>query len=226
MEGQKMIINTISELYFVIEVGKYLSLIYALEFNLNCIVRDEYLLSFYFWLDMISTLTLFQDIDYIMNPLMGYEPISNSKIQKNLKKSERVSTAVSQVSSATRATRVLRVVRIARLFRMIKIYKSVLQAKVNKEKQQNEEKRKLLEIIEEESSDMSPVSPGKRKTTNDNLTNNQMNNSDGINKIIKKLKSNVRSRKASPKSPSSCRWKHLSAVRRYARNQRQRQLHV
>ena len=162
--------------------------IYALEFNLNCIVRDEYLLSFYFWLDMISTLTLFQDIDYIMNPLMGYEPISNSKIQKNLKKSERVSTAVSQVSSATRATRVLRVVRIARLFRMIKIYKSVLQAKVNKEKQQNEEKRKILEIIEEESSDMSPVSPGKRKTTNDNLTNNQMNNSDGINKIIKKLK--------------------------------------
>lgn len=41
MEGQKMIINTISELYFVIEVGKYLSLIYDLEFSFDDIVIDD-----------------------------------------------------------------------------------------------------------------------------------------------------------------------------------------
>lgn len=173
-------------------------IIYLAEFVLNCICKNDYIFSFYFWLDLISTISLFQDIDYIMNPLMGYGPIT-TKGMTNLNKSERVSKAVNQVTSATRAARVLRVVRVARLFRMVKIYKNVYKAKALKEKKKIEEKRKILERTERDSSvasgSMTPKTP--KIFQSPNINNNGVNvnnystginNSDGINKVVKKLK--------------------------------------
>ena len=177
-------------------------IIYLAEFVLNCVCKDDYIFSFYFWLDLISTISLFQDIDYIINPIMGYGPIT-TKGMKNLKKTERVSKAVSQVTSATRATRVLRVVRVARLFRMVKIYKNVYKAKALKEKKKIEEKKKLLERTERDSSEgsgsMTPKTPKnfQAANVNNNGTNGFLNvnnystginNSDGINKVVKKLR--------------------------------------
>ena len=92
--------------------------IFGVEFILNCIAKKDYLLSFFFWLDLISTVSIIQDIDYIMNPILGYGP---QKTTSNNKSTAAATKAISKVSSASRATRVLRVVRIVRLIRMISV---------------------------------------------------------------------------------------------------------
>ena len=85
--------------------------IFSIEWILNIIAKKDYIWSFFFWLDLISTISLIQDIDWIMNPLLGY---SSNRANAN-RSSVQAAKAVSKVSSASRATRVLRVIRIVRL---------------------------------------------------------------------------------------------------------------
>ena len=128
--------------------------LFSLEFILTCISKEDYIFSFFFWLDLISTISLIQDIDYIMNPIMGYGPIKEDKVSKNRKrKSAQAAKAISKVSTASRATRVLRVIRIVRLIRMVKLYKSVLIAKEKKEMMKLESKKKIMEKLEKEYDD-------------------------------------------------------------------------
>lgn len=126
---------------------------FGIEFILNCIAKEDYALSFFFWLDLIATISIIQDIDYIMDPIMGYGPVDTSGgTNKNTIKAAK---AVQKVSSASRATRVLRVIRIIRLIRMVKLYKSVFIARENAEKKKTEEKKKMLERLEKDMSDLS-----------------------------------------------------------------------
>ena len=128
--------------------------LFSLEFILTCISKEDYIFSFFFWLDLISTISLIQDIDYVMNPIMGYGPIKEDKVSKNRKrKSAQAAKAISKVSTASRATRVLRVIRIVRLIRMVKLYKSVLIAKEKKEMMKLESKKKIMEKLEKEYDD-------------------------------------------------------------------------
>ena len=110
--------------------------IFTLEWVLNIIAKVDYILSFFFWLDLIATISLIQDIDWVMNPVLGY----GSARQKSYKSSVQAAKAMSKVSSASRATRVLRVIRIVRLIRMVKLYKSVVTARENQEKLKKKEK--------------------------------------------------------------------------------------
>lgn len=120
--------------------------IFTLEWILNIIAKKNYVFSFFFWLDLLSTISLFQDIDYIMNPIMGYGP---TKV-KSGKSRAQAAKAIAQVSSAARATRVLRVIRIVRLIRMVKIYKNIYIAKQKEEKKKKEEKMKEMMKLEKE----------------------------------------------------------------------------
>jgi hypothetical protein len=45
--------------------------LFFFEIILNCIVIKEYFNSFFFWLDVISTLSILQDIGFIINPLLN-----------------------------------------------------------------------------------------------------------------------------------------------------------
>ena len=122
--------------------------LFSLEFILTCISKENYMFSFFFFLDFISTVSLIQDIDYVMDPIMGYAPIQDDKISKNGKrKSAQAAKAISKVSTASRATRVLRVIRIVRLIRMVKLYKNVLIAKEKKEILKEEQKKKINIIL-------------------------------------------------------------------------------
>ena len=112
--------------------------IFGIEFILNCIAKKDYLLSFFFWLDLISTVSIIQDIDYIMNPILGYGPQKKTTSNKS---TAAATKAISKVSSASRATRVLRVVRIVRLIRMVKLYKSVYIAREKAEKEKKRAKK-------------------------------------------------------------------------------------
>jgi hypothetical protein len=43
---------------------------FLLEMILQSLVREDYWLSFYFWLDLISTLSLLTDIGWLMNAIV------------------------------------------------------------------------------------------------------------------------------------------------------------
>jgi hypothetical protein len=49
----------------------FLFAIFSLEIILCSIAKKEYLFSFFFWLDIISTLSLLQDISWISDKMMG-----------------------------------------------------------------------------------------------------------------------------------------------------------
>ena len=99
--------------------------IFFLEWILNIVSKIDYTWSFFFWLDLVATISLLQDLDWVINPIMGY----GSARQRSFKSSVQAAKAMSKVSSASRATRVLRVIRIVRLIRMVKLYKSVITAR-------------------------------------------------------------------------------------------------
>lgn len=44
---------------------------FSIELILACFAKDDYFLGFYFWLDLISTLSLITDIGWIMNYAYG-----------------------------------------------------------------------------------------------------------------------------------------------------------
>ena len=56
---------------FGFDVGKAICMgLFLIEIILSCIAKKGYVFSFFFWLDLVSTLSLFQDIDFIINPLV------------------------------------------------------------------------------------------------------------------------------------------------------------
>ncbi len=46
---------------------------FALEIVLACLCKDDYWLGFYFWLDLISTVSLITDIGWAMDAMMGVQ---------------------------------------------------------------------------------------------------------------------------------------------------------
>lgn len=45
--------------------------LFSIEIFLACFVKDDYFLGFYFWLDLISTISLITDIGWIMDAMLG-----------------------------------------------------------------------------------------------------------------------------------------------------------
>lgn len=83
---------------------------------MSSLAQKDYFLGFYFWLDLIATVSLITDIGWIYNEIVGGGSISASN--------------ASQASSLARAgrgarvgTRAGRIVRLVRLIRIVKLYK-------------------------------------------------------------------------------------------------------
>ena len=45
--------------------------LFSIEITLNALSQENYLSSFYFWLDVISTISLITDISWIWNAIIG-----------------------------------------------------------------------------------------------------------------------------------------------------------
>lgn len=58
-------------------------LFFTIELIISSIVIDDYLNSFYFWLDLLSTLSLILDLDWIWNSIVGNTNV-NGTTSKNL----------------------------------------------------------------------------------------------------------------------------------------------
>ena len=93
---------------------------FVIELIVSSIVKEDYWLGFYFWLDLISTLSLLTDIGWIMNSLMGTNVGSASSAQQATK----LARAGRGARIGTKAGRIARVIRLIRLIRIVKLYKT------------------------------------------------------------------------------------------------------
>jgi hypothetical protein len=79
---------------------------------------DNYAFSFFFYLDIISTLSIFMDVTLLTDLI--YNVGGNS---------QQLSIIVSQSKASRAAARAVRIMKIFRLARVVKLYKSALKTK-------------------------------------------------------------------------------------------------
>ena len=87
--------------------------LFATEIILGSICKENYFLTFFFWLDVVSTLSMLTDIGPIWDGMTGG---GGSASASNAAK-------IAKTSRAGRVTRVIRVIRLIRLIRIVKLYK-------------------------------------------------------------------------------------------------------
>src|SRR3990167_2221270 len=110
---------------------------FFLEIILTFYSKPEYRWSFFFYLDIISTLSLLMDVAYISNVVFGeFNSASNPKSAASFAKTARASRI------GTRASRIVRIVRLIRLIRVVKLYKATKQAELKDEKNRNKRRGK------------------------------------------------------------------------------------
>ena len=89
---------------------------FSFEIQCNIFANPFYLWGFYFWIDLVSTLSILMEIPMVMDPLtgeMGGASGSSAEMAK-AGKAGRV---------GTKASKVIRIVRLVRMVRVVKLYK-------------------------------------------------------------------------------------------------------
>ena len=99
-------------------------LIFAIEFFISVCSIDKYSWSFYFWLDLLSIIAMFLDVDWIYKGLIyGISGLDDSKSSAN--KNAKTLSAIFRAGRAAKiGSRAIRVLRIVRLLRLNNIYKN------------------------------------------------------------------------------------------------------
>ncbi len=110
---------TEDDIFFGISLVGFI--LFSIEIILASITKEDYFISFFFWLDLVSTLSMIPDIGWIWNPLVGGGSAGGADSATDLAKTSR----------ASKVTRVVRVIRLIRLIRIVKLYK---QAKLAQKK--------------------------------------------------------------------------------------------
>lgn len=92
---------------------------FTIEIIICSIAKKGYWLGFFFWLDIISTLSLLLDIGWVSESLFGSSGSSSASSAASLARAGRASRV---------GTKAGRIVRIVRLIRLVKLYKHAQQA--------------------------------------------------------------------------------------------------
>lgn len=118
-------------------------LLFTGELVLCSIFKPNYKWSFYFWLDLVATLSLITDIGWIWDNFIGVSNTSSSN--KQLQNAGKASRA------GTRTSRILRIIRLIRLIRLVKLYKNAQIAIKNAgdEEEQEQLKEELQNLGQE-----------------------------------------------------------------------------
>ena len=103
-----------------------LQTIFLTELILSSICLDKYFLGFFFWLDLIATVSMLMDIHWVYNIMI--EGISDS-----FSTTKGIGTTSRTVKVGTRAARLFRILRIIKVVRLVKIYKLSQNFKIKKE---------------------------------------------------------------------------------------------
>jgi hypothetical protein len=91
-------------------------LVFIVELVLSCLFKDGYWFSFFFWMDIVSIITLPSDIYYLTNSVIG-TGVNFSSYGTNVARAGRASRV------GTKVARLIRVIRLIRLIRVAKFVK-------------------------------------------------------------------------------------------------------
>ena len=80
---------------------------------------QDYFLGFYFWLDLLSTITLLLDVGWINDALFETGSATSAVIS-----GATIARAARTSKIGSRAARLVRIIRLIRLIRIVKLYKS------------------------------------------------------------------------------------------------------
>lgn len=94
--------------------------LFLIEFFISCFVVENYFCGFFFYLDLISCLSMLMDITWVYNLLIESLGSSGSKI----KSAASIAKASRGARVGSRAVKILRILRIIRLVRIAKLYKA------------------------------------------------------------------------------------------------------
>ena len=113
--------------------------LFGVELIISALVNDNYVFGFYFWLDIVSLISMLLDIHWFYATLVNM--ISQST--GNIKSIAAIAKAGRGAKIGSRAVRILRILRIIRLVRISKIYKAsekYLEASMKKKKKEEQKK--------------------------------------------------------------------------------------
>jgi hypothetical protein len=96
-------------------------IIFLIEFFISYLCINNYPFSFYFWLDLVSILSMLFDIDWLFDLILL--KLSEQDSTNNIKSLNNIAKAGKAARISTRAIKVLRVIRILRQIRIVKLYK-------------------------------------------------------------------------------------------------------
>lgn len=91
-------------------------LLYTIELVLSSIAVENYFLSFFFWLDLVSTCSMLPDIGWFWELVDGWDNADGLE-------STQTAADITKTSRTSKITRVVRVIRLIRLIRVAKLYK-------------------------------------------------------------------------------------------------------
>ena len=98
---------------FVYTLSALAMLVFILEIFASIYAVEGYFPSFFFWLDLVSTVTMIPDIGWLWFEIVGGDNTN----------SDNQATDLAKTARASKVTRMLRVVRLARIIRLVKLYK-------------------------------------------------------------------------------------------------------
>jgi len=104
---------------------------FTIEITLNCVCQDNYFNSFYFYLDVISTISLIADIKYITDIFTGEEDLNTNNDGTDAEDASSLARSGRSARVGARAGRLTRVIRLVRLIRIVRLYKTANE-KINK----------------------------------------------------------------------------------------------
>lgn len=96
-------------------------LMFIFEVSVNSVGKKEYFLSFYFFTDIIATITLFFDFGWIFELITGtrnYSANSPKEIYVMAKDGD-------NIRIGTKSGAITRIIRLVKLLRIIKLYKHI-----------------------------------------------------------------------------------------------------
>ena len=94
--------------------------VFAAEILASCMCKQGYIMGFFFFLDIFSTLSILLDVGWISNTILG---------QSQGGSGNQVARAAEASKIGARAARILRILRLIRLIRIVKLYKAAAQRK-------------------------------------------------------------------------------------------------
>ena len=125
-------------------------LMFGIEILVKTVVDEEFKYSFFFWLDIVATLSLVLDVPWLFDPLTTY--VFNSDSSES---AVNVKPGVSSVDDGSKKilTTILKSLRLIRLIRILKIYKYIVGGNPNKNEDTGGKKRRKKRAEKKEGED-------------------------------------------------------------------------